>query len=73
MKKTGMLVPETDPAELAKRAFVHQDGVTDEWIEKTEVKKVAGGQIRTPQDAATVASVIASKVDRSCCAMRMTH
>jgi NitT/TauT family transport system substrate-binding protein len=73
MKKAGMLVPETDPAELAKRAFVHQDGVTDEWIEKTEVKKVAGGRILPPQDAAIVASVIASKVDRSCCAMLVTH
>jgi len=37
MKKAGMLSPKTDPAELAKRAFAHLDGVTDEWIEKTEL------------------------------------
>ena len=66
-----MLTPATDPAELAKRAFMHLDGVTDEWIEKTEVKKVAGGQVLPPRDAATVASVIASKVDDSCCARRL--
>jgi hypothetical protein len=69
MKKAGMLTPETDPAELAKRAFMHLDGVTDEWIEKTEVKKVAGGQILPPLDAATVS--IISKVDDACCARKL--
>lgn len=44
MKKAGMPAPTTDTAELAARAFAHLDGVSDEWIEKTEVKKVAGGQ-----------------------------
>jgi NitT/TauT family transport system substrate-binding protein len=73
MKKAGMLVPGTDPAKLAKRAFIHLNGVIDEWIEKTEVKMVAGGQILPSQDAATLASVIAWKVDRSCCAMLVIH
>ena len=45
MKKAGMLAPTTDPAELAKRAFMHLEGVTDEWIEKVEVQKVAGGDV----------------------------
>ena len=69
MKKAGMLTPQTDPAELAKRAFMHLDGVTDEWIEKTEVKKVAGGRILPPLDAATVSSI--SKVDDACCARKL--
>jgi len=69
MKKAGMLTPTTDPAELAKRAFMHLDGVTDEWIEKTEVKKVAGGQVLSPRDAATVSSI--SKVDDACCTRKL--
>ena len=40
---------------------MHLDGVTDEWIEKTEVKKVAGGQVLPPLDAATVSSIIESR------------
>jgi len=32
MKKAGMLTPSTDVAELANRAFVHLDGVSDEWL-----------------------------------------
>jgi NitT/TauT family transport system substrate-binding protein len=44
MKKAGMLSPSTDVDELAKRAFVHLDGVTDDWINSLQVEKVAGGQ-----------------------------
>jgi NitT/TauT family transport system substrate-binding protein len=49
MKAAGMLSPTTDVAELAKKAFVHMDGVTDQWVEKLEVQKVAGGQIPPDQ------------------------
>jgi NitT/TauT family transport system substrate-binding protein len=45
MKKDGMLSPSTDVDELAKRAFVHLDGVSDEWINSLQVEKVAGGQL----------------------------
>jgi NitT/TauT family transport system substrate-binding protein len=45
MRAAGMLVPTTNLDELAKRAFVHLDGVTDEWIEQLQVEKVAGGQL----------------------------
>jgi len=48
MQAAGMLVATTNLDELAKRAFVHLDGVTDEWIEQLQVEKVAGGQL--PQD-----------------------
>ncbi|MDZ4288179.1 MAG: ABC transporter substrate-binding protein [Prosthecobacter sp.] len=49
MKVAGMLAPTTDVAALAKRAFVHLPGVTDEWVQKLEVQKVAGGQIPPDQ------------------------
>jgi NitT/TauT family transport system substrate-binding protein len=45
MKAAGMLNSETDVAALAKKAFVHLDGVTDEWLKTLEVNKVAGGQV----------------------------
>jgi NitT/TauT family transport system substrate-binding protein len=45
MKTAGMLSPATDVELLAKRAFVHLDGVTDEWLSSLQVEKVADGQI----------------------------
>ncbi len=68
MIAAGMLAPNTNVAELAKHAFAHLDGVTDEWIEKTEVKTVAGGHTLPPRDVVTVANIAASKVDTTCCA-----
>jgi sulfonate transport system substrate-binding protein len=49
MKRAGMLNPTTDVADLAKRAFVHLDGVSDEWIKSLSVEKVAGGQLPPDQ------------------------
>jgi len=45
MKIAGMLSPSTDVDGLAKRAFVHLEGVSDEWLKSLEVEKVAGGQV----------------------------
>ena len=45
MKVAGMLSPSTDVDALAKKAFVHLDGVSDEWINSLPVEKVAGGQV----------------------------
>ncbi len=45
MKAAGMLDAATDVAALAKKAFVHLDGVSDEWLKTLEVNKVAGGQV----------------------------
>ncbi len=50
MKKAGMLSPNTDVEELAKRAFVHLDGVSDEWLQSLQVEKVAGGQVPPDED-----------------------
>jgi NitT/TauT family transport system substrate-binding protein len=43
MKAIGLLDSSTDPAELAKRAWLDLDGVTDEWISGLQVEAVAGG------------------------------
>ena len=45
MKAAGMLDSTTDVAALAKKAFVHLDGVSDEWIRSLEVDKVVDGQL----------------------------
>jgi NitT/TauT family transport system substrate-binding protein len=50
MQKAGMLSPATDVQALADRAFVHLDGVTDEWINSLRVEKVAGGQLPPDED-----------------------
>jgi NitT/TauT family transport system substrate-binding protein len=50
MKRAGMLSPTTDVQDLAKRAFAHLDGVSDEWLESLQVEKVAGGQVPPDQD-----------------------
>ncbi|MDB6026321.1 MAG: cmpC [Verrucomicrobiales bacterium] len=46
MKTAGMLSPSTDVDALAKRAFVHLDGVTDEWLNSLQVEKLADGQLK---------------------------
>jgi NitT/TauT family transport system substrate-binding protein len=43
MKKAGFLNKDTDPQELAKKAWLDLDGVTDDWIQSVSVEKVAGG------------------------------
>jgi NitT/TauT family transport system substrate-binding protein len=45
MKAAGMLNSSTDVAALAKKAFVHLDGVSDEWLQGLQVNKVANGQV----------------------------
>src|SRR5216117_2455481 len=41
MKTARMLSPTTDVDALAKRAFVHLDGVSDEWLNALKVEQVA--------------------------------
>src|SRR5437868_9599437 len=67
MKRAGMLSPTTDVPELAKRAFVHLDGVTDEWLQNLQVEKVAGGQVPPDQDIRLFAELILSDTEESCC------
>jgi NitT/TauT family transport system substrate-binding protein len=66
MKKAGMLLPRTDVAELSRNAFVHLEGVTDEWLEGLQVEKVAGGEAPA-LDLRQYAMEILGETKRSCC------
>jgi NitT/TauT family transport system substrate-binding protein len=67
MKVAHMLSPTTDVSDLAKRAFAHLDGVTDDWLQNTQVEKVAGGQVPPDQDIRLYAEMILSDTEESCC------
>src|SRR5437588_2089808 len=67
MKTAGMLSPSTDVADLAKRAFAHLDGVSDEWLNQLQVERVAGGQVPPDQDIRLFAELILSDTEESCC------
>jgi NitT/TauT family transport system substrate-binding protein len=70
MKLAGMLDSSTDVAALAKKAFVHLDGVSDEWIQSLQVKKVANGQLPADEIYRVRAELaVASRVPdlASCC------
>ena len=71
MQKAGMLAPDTNLEELAKRAFMRLEGVSDEWIEKTEVKKVAGGDELPLFAAATGSNTGLADTVAQCCAKRL--
>ncbi len=45
MKRAGMLSPSTDPDDLAKRAFIQLEGVSDEWLNSLQVETVANGKV----------------------------
>ena len=70
MKIAGMLSPTTDVPDLARRAFVHLDGVSDQWLQTLEVEKVAGGQVSPDQDIRLYAELILSDTEESCCKAR---
>ena len=59
MKKAGMLNPSTDVDDLAKRAFVHLDGVSDDWIQSLQVEKLADGQVPADEDVRVLAELLA--------------
>jgi NitT/TauT family transport system substrate-binding protein len=67
MKVAGMLTPTTDVPDLAKRAFVHLEGVSDEWLQNLNVEKVAGGQMPPDQDIRLFAELILAENGDACC------
>jgi NitT/TauT family transport system substrate-binding protein len=67
MKIAGMLSPTTNVPALAKRAFAHLEGVSDEWLQNLQVEKVAGGQVPPDQDIRLYAELILSDGEHSCC------
>ena len=71
MKVAKMLAPETDTEALAKKAFMHLEGVTDEWIKTLAVETVAGGQVSKDEDIRLLASLAGKDVEDSCCRRKM--
>jgi len=71
MKVAKMLAPETDTEALAKRAFMHLDGVSDEWIKSLQVETVAGGQVSPDEDIRLIAALIQKDAEDSCCRRQM--
>ena len=59
MKAAGLLNRSTDPAELARRAWIDLEGVNDEWIRGLKVEEVAGGGRPPALDAASLAALVA--------------
>src|SRR5213594_479386 len=71
MREAKMLSPTTDTDALAKRAFMHLPGVTDEWIKSVKVETVPGGQVDPNEDIRLYADLIQSDIQDACCARKM--
>lgn len=70
MKIAGMLSPNTDVAALAKKAFAHQAGVTDDWVSSIQVDRLADGQVPPDQHlrlAAEIATMKEPYASATCC------
>ena len=71
MKTAGLLNPSTDPAELAKRAWLDLDGVSDAWIRGLTVETIADGGEASALDAEKLVSLLSGGAGlASCCAGR---
>jgi NitT/TauT family transport system substrate-binding protein len=71
MRVAKMLSPNTDTDALAKKAFQHLDGVTDEWIKTVQVEKVPGGQVDPNQDIRLYAELLQKNTEDSCCRRKL--
>lgn len=71
MKNVNMLNASTDVDDLARRAFAHLDGVSDDWLKSLQVEKVAGGQLPMNIEALVraEAAIPDSECPKSCCDM----
>jgi NitT/TauT family transport system substrate-binding protein len=67
MKAAGMLLPQTDLAQLAAKAFVRLDGVSDEWLKGLEVEKLADGDVPPGEDIRQYAQLINAPGAKNCC------
>ncbi len=65
MKKAGLLKESTDPEELARRAWLDLDSVTDEWLNEVKVEKVAGGGRPALLEPAAFAALYRGR--KTCC------
>ena len=71
MRAAKMLSPETDTDALAKKAFHHLEGVTDEWLKTVKVEKVPGGQVDPNEDIRLYAALLQRDTQDSCCRRKM--
>jgi NitT/TauT family transport system substrate-binding protein len=69
MQQVKMLNGSTDIDDLTRRAFVHLDGVSDEWLKSVQVEKLADGQLPPDEDARLRLEMAAHATEkvRSCC------
>ena len=67
MKVAKMLNPRTSVPDLAKKAFVKLDGVSDEWLKSVQVESVAGGQMPKNWDIRQLAAQMKVSGVPPCC------
>jgi NitT/TauT family transport system substrate-binding protein len=70
MKRARLLQESTDPAALAKRAWVDLPGVTDEWVGALNVEKVNGGGRPVILPADRFAALFEGKACCACCCIK---
>jgi hypothetical protein len=70
MKSAGLLNPSTDPAQLADRAWLSLDGVTDQWVQELKVEHVAETKREPRGDskiyARLMAALLAGQIQNCC-------
>jgi NitT/TauT family transport system substrate-binding protein len=65
MQRAGLLKPSTDPAALARRAWLDLDGVTDAWVASLKLPPVEWGGRPVPLAPAAFAALC--ERERPCC------
>jgi NitT/TauT family transport system substrate-binding protein len=63
MKEAGLLNAGTDPVELAHRAWIDLEGVTDDWIKGLTVERIAGGGLAPAMDDARIVELFGREKD----------
>jgi NitT/TauT family transport system substrate-binding protein len=67
MQRGGMLDARTDIDALAKKAFAHLPGVTDQWLEAVAVDTEPDGDVPRDQDLRRLAAMSITDPVASCC------
>lgn len=70
MKSAGLLNPSTEPADLARRAWMDLDGVSDDWIQSLKVEHVTNSGPAPRLNAAAIAVLLSGGAPASCCSGR---
>jgi NitT/TauT family transport system substrate-binding protein len=70
MKLAGLLKEDSDPEELAKRAWLDLDGVSDDWVKGLKIEKVASGGPPRLLNPAEFAARFDGKICFNCCCVK---